>query len=147
MDIENYVQTKNGNIAGINAPMLELYPVGYVDTMKLPMALAWVQTTTIDPTGTRTTNMVQVDVLVSPIGQSVITTVKEKCKDLRDLFLLEYAISNANAWISNDPPIRISPGTIEFGGYRDVIQAPDETPFHGFNFTMQVEVDINVTCS
>ena len=150
MDTENQLQLKNRNVAGIgkaNAPDLNLYPEGYVDTLKLPTALTWVTGTVIDTTGTLQTDTVQIDVFVQVLGQSVVGAIKKACKDLRDLFVIEYAINNANMTMSNSPYVRIVPGSIDFGGYRDTINAPDETPYHGFIITLTVEGHVNVTCT
>lgn len=146
MDIENELQEKNLNVANVQAPLIDKYPNGYVDTPRLPLSLTWVISTTIDPTATISKNVVQVDVLVQHVAQGITRFVKNECKNLRDLFITEYSISTTNMWVSNDPPIRIVPGTVEFGGFRDVIMAPDETPFHGFSFTMQVEAHLDASC-
>lgn len=146
MDTENQLQLKNRNVASIRAPDLNKYPEGYVDTLKLPTVLTWVTGTMIDVTGTLQTDTVQIDIFVQVLGQSVVGAIKKACKDLRDLFILEYAINAANMTISNDPYVRIVPGSVEVGGYRDVINAPDETPYHGFIITLTVEGHVNVTC-
>lgn len=146
MDIENELQEKNDNVADVKAPLIGKYPNGYVDTPRLPLSLTWVLSTTIDPTATISKNVIQVDVLVQHVAQGIPRTVKEECKNLRDLFITEYSVSTMNMWISTDPPIRIVPGTVEFGGFRDVLMAPDETPFHGFIITMQVEAHLDASC-
>lgn len=147
-DIEDILQAKNDNVARVNAPLMANYPDGYVDSLKLPMALTWVMETIIDNSGTIATNTVQIDVLVQVLAQSNWRTNKKTAKDLRDLFIAEYSISAANSVISDDstPSIRILPGTVEFGGYRDILEAPDGSPFHGFQITMQVEEHLNVAC-
>lgn len=147
-DIEDILQVKNDNVARINAPLMVNYPDGYVDSLKLPMALTWVMGTTIDNSSTIGTHTVQVDVLVKALAQGNWRTNKKAAKDLRDLFITEYSISAANSVISDNSivSVRIVPGTIEFGGYRDIIQAPDETSFHGFNIIMMIEEHLNVTC-
>lgn len=148
-DIEDILQAKNNDVTGVNAPLMVKYPDGYVDSLKLPMALTWVMETTIDNSGTIGTNMVQIDVLVQALAQSNWRTNKKAAKDLRDLFITEYSISAANSLISDDstPSIRIVPGTVEFGGYRNILEAPDGSPFHGFQITMQVEVHLDASCS
>lgn len=148
MDIEDMLQAKNDNVARVNAPLMVNYPDGYVDSLKLPIALTWVMETTIDNNALIGTHTVQIDVLVKALNQGNWRTNKKSAKDLRDLFIAEYSISAANAVISDDSTasVRIVPGMIEFGGYRNIIQAPDETPFHGFNITMMVEEHLNVTC-
>lgn len=147
-DIEDILQVKNDNVTGVNAPLMVKYPDGYVDTLKLPMALTWVMETIIDNSGTIGTNTVQIDVLVQALAQSNWRFNKKDTKDLRDLFITEYSISAANSLISDDstPSVRIVPGTVEFGGYRDILEAPDGSPFHGFRITMTVEEHLNVTC-
>ncbi len=147
-DIEDILQAKNDNVARVNAPLMANYPDGYVDSLKLPMALTWVMETIIDNSSTIATNTVQIDVLVQVLAQSNWRTNKKTAKDLRDLFIAEYSISAANSVISDDstPSIRILPGTVEFGGYRDILEAPDGSPFHGFQITMQVEEHLNVAC-
>lgn len=146
MDIENELQAKNDNVVGVQAPLIDLYPNGYVDTPRLPLSLTWVLNTIIDPTGTISRNTVQVDVLVQHVAQGITRAIKKECKELRDLFITEYKINATDMWVSNDPPIHIVPGTVEFGGFRDVINAPDETPFHGFMITMQVEAHLDDSC-
>lgn len=150
MDTENQLQLKNRNVVGIgreNAPDLNLYPEGYVDTLKLPAVLTWVISTVLDTSATIQTDTVQIDVFVQVLGQSIVGAIKKACKDLRDLFVIEYAISAANMIISDDPYVRIVPGSIEIGGYRDVVNAPDESPYHGFTITLTVEGHVNVTCT
>ncbi len=148
-DIEDILQVKNDNVTSVNAPLMVKYPDGYVDTLKLPMALTWVMETIIDNSGTIGTNTVQIDVLVQALAQSNWRFNKKDAKDLRDLFIAEYSISAANSVISDDnsPSVRIIPGTVEFGGYRNVLEAPDETPYHGFQITMQVEEHLDANCS
>lgn len=147
-NIEDILQVKNDNVARVNAPLMANYPDGYVDTLKLPMALTWVMETVIDNSGTIATNTVMIDVLVQVLAQSNWRTNNKATKDLRDLFITEYSISAANSVISDDstPSVRIVPGTVEFGGYRDILEAPDGSPFHGFRITMTVEEHLNVTC-
>lgn len=148
-DIEDILQVKNDNVAGINAPLMVKYPDGYVDTLKLPLALSWVMETKIDVSGTISTNSVQMDILVQALAQSQWRTNKKDSKDLRDLFIAEYSISAANSVISDDstPSVRIVPGTVEFGGIRNILEAPDGSPFHGFQITMTVEVHLDASCS
>jgi len=148
-DIEDILQVKNDNVARVNAPLMVNYPDGYVDSLKLPMALTWVIQTAIDNSGTIGTNTVQIDVLVQPLAQSNWRFNKKDTKDLRDLFISEYSISAANNLISNDntPSVSIIPGTVEFGGYRDILEAPDGSPFHGFQITMTVEEHLDADCS
>lgn len=147
-DIEDILQAKNDNVAGVKTPLMVKYPDGYVDTLKLPMALTWVMETIIDNSGTIGTNTVQIDVLVQALAQSNWRINKKDTKDLRDLFIAEYSISAANSVISDDssPSVRIIPGTVEFGGYRDILEAPDGSPFHGFQITMQVEEHLDASC-
>lgn len=146
MSIEDVFQIKNLTVTDVSAPSLDLYPEGYVDTPKLPLALTWVMSTALDESATRKTSQIQIDVLVRPVGQSRLRKTKRECQLLRDLFMTAYTISGANAYIQNDPAVRIIPGTLIFGGYRELITAPDETPYHGFTITLTAEEHIGVTC-
>lgn len=148
-DIEDILQVKNDNVAGVNTPLMVNYPDGYVDSLKLPMTMTWVMQTSIDNSGTIATHSVRIDVLVQPLAQGNYRTNKKQAKDLRDLFIAEYSISAANAVISADSTAsaRIVPGSVDFGGYRDVLEAPDETPYHGFQLTMQVEEHLDASCN
>ena len=148
-NVEDTIQNKNDSVTGVDAPIMINYPDGYVDSLKLPMALTWVMATEIDNSGTIATHRAMIDVYIRPLGQGNYRTNKKLAKDLRDLFIAEYSISAANAIISDDstPLVRILPGTVEFGGYRDVLEAPDETPYHGFQITMTVEEHLDASCS
>lgn len=145
--IEDTLQVKNRNVARVNAPLLGNYPNGYVDSVKLPMALTWVTSTRIDEAGILGINEIQIDVFTQSLAQGVTRAVKKAAKDLRDLFLAEYPVTASNMYIQNDPAIKIVPGSIVFGGYRELIEAPDETPFHGFQITMTAEANLeDVEC-
>ena len=145
--LEDVLQIKNGSVAGIElAPSLDEYPEGYVDTPGLPLALTWVLDSIIDEAGAMRTSTIQVNVLVQHMGQDRFQKSKANCKTLRDLFMVEYAITPSNSFIQNDPTIRIVPGSTDFQGFRDTIEAADETPFHGFLFTFQVVEYLGVTC-
>ncbi len=148
-DIEDILQVKNDNVARVNAPLMVNYPDGYVDSLKLPIALTWVMETVIDNSGTIGSHTVQIDVLVKALAQGNWRTNKKAAKDLRDLFIAEYSISASNSVISDDSTlsVRIVPGTVEFGGYRDILEAPDGSPFHGFQIIMQVEEHLDASCS
>lgn len=69
MDVEDSLQTVNGGIADVYAPLLAKYPEGYVDSPRLPMALTWPMTDTLDDTGTISRTIMQDDVLVQSLGQ------------------------------------------------------------------------------
>lgn len=147
MVVENALQGKNDDVAGVNAPLMDDYPDGYVDSVKLPVALTWVMSTIVDTSGTIGRHFVQIDVLVRPMAQGVFKSNKEECRDLRNLFVTEYSITAANMWVQTiTPPLKIKPGSIEFGGFRDVVLAPDETPYHGFIITLEVEAYLDAIC-
>ena len=147
MVVENALQDKNGDVVGVNAPLMDDYPDGYVDSVELPMVLTWIMSTTLDSTGTIGRNIVHMDVLVRPLAQGIFKSSKEECRDLRNLFIAEYSITAANMWVQTiTPPLKIRPGSVEFGGFRDTILAPDETPYHGFIITLEAEVYLDATC-
>jgi hypothetical protein len=137
--VENLLQTKNDNVSGVYSPVYESYPDGYVDTPRLPIALSWVMSTLVVPTADQYVLTCQVDVLYEAVGQNRFRRIKPALTTLRDLFLVEYRITAANEWLQNDPAVRIVPGTIEFQGVRDLVSAPDGTPYHGFMFVFQME--------
>lgn len=145
--LEDILQSKNDSVVGVSAPLMDDYPDGYVDSVKLPIALTWVMSTVIDPSATIGKNTVQIDVLVRPLGQGVFKSNKEICRDLRVLFMTEYLITAQNMWIQEITPVfRIRPGSIEFSGFREIILAPDETPYHGFTFTLEAEEYLDAVC-
>ncbi len=142
MDIEDYLQDKNRNVTDMNAPLLADYPTGYVDTIKLPLCLSWVTQTIIDSSGTLGNNKCQIDVTIQTLAQGDTIAVKQRCKVIRDLFMVEYKMNTQNMWISLDPPVRVIPGTIEIGGIRNVIEGFDGSLFHGFIIKLRTEVHI-----
>lgn len=144
--LENVIQAKNADVTGIYAPELDEYPDGYVDEAGLPIALTWVTDTIMDEAGVLRTSTVQVDILVEHIGQNRFQKIKAACKTLRDLFMVEYEITPSSAFIQNDPAIRIEPGSVEFQGFRDLVEAHDGTQLHGFIFTFTAIEYLNVTC-
>ncbi len=145
-NLENVLQAKNADVSGVTAPLIDNYPEGYVDSLKLPLALSWVMDTVHDPAGSIQTSTVTIDVLVEAVGQDRFKKIKEACRALRVLFMVEYLITPSTSVLQNDPAIRINPGSVEFGGYRDLVDAPDGTPFHGFSITLEVTEYLGVTC-
>lgn len=137
-NLENVLQAKNDTVVGVTAPTIDKYPEGYVDAFELPIALSWVMETVQEVSGFSRTSEVQIDVLVESAGQDRFMLIKERCRALRVLYLTEYEITASNMFLQNEPTIQVIPGTVIFGGYRDMILAPDETPFHGFSFTLRV---------
>lgn len=145
-NVENALQAKCDSVAGVTAPEIDDYPEGYVDAFELPIALTWIIDTTPDPTGMLSRSTVQIDVLVEAVGQDRFKLTKDACRALRILFLAEFLITPSNAHIqATDPVVQIVPGSVVFGGYRDLVQAPDETPFHGFQITMEI-IDYSNGC-
>lgn len=132
------MQAKNNTIIGVTASPIDEYPEGYVDAFELPIALSWVTETVQDVSGFSRTSDVQIDVFVESAGQDRFMLIKERCRALRVLFMTEYEITASTMFLQTDPTIQVIPGTIIFGGYRNMILAPDETPFHGFSFTLRV---------
>lgn len=137
-NLENVLQAKNDTITDVTAPLIDNYPEGYVDAFELPIALSWVMETVQEVSGVSRTSEVKIDVLVESVGQDRFKLIKERCRALRVLFMTEYEITASNMFLQNDPTIQVLPGTVIFGGYRDMTLAPDETPFHGFSFTLRV---------
>lgn len=137
-NLENVLQAKNDTIIGVTAPAIDGYPEGYVDAFELPIVLSWITETVQDVSGFSRTSDVQIDVLVESAGQDRFMLIKERCRALRVLFMTEYEITASNMFLQNEPTIQVIPGTVIFGSYRDMILAPDETPFHGFSITLRV---------
>lgn len=137
-NLENVLQAKNDTITDVTAPAIDGYPEGYVDAFELPIALSWITETVQEVSGFSRTSDVQIDVFVESAGQDRFMLIKERCRALRVLFMTEYEITALNMFLQTDPTIQVIPGTVIFGGYRNMILALDETPFHGFSFTLRV---------
>jgi hypothetical protein len=144
--VEDLLQLKNKQISGItHAPNLENYPDGHIDASHLPAVLSWVNTSSPGAERQLRFHDCEVMVFVEVVGQGTFGPNKARCVELRNRLLADYEIRNddGSAWLQNDPPVLLIPGSVQAGTVMSLVGAPDGSQYHGFSLTCQVSEHTN----